>query len=269
MSEPRRIETGVGPASGSTPVFVDRLLSAAAWPLLPLLLAQGMWLRRRVPRLPEAGGPDQGRVGGGGPPIRLLVLGESTVAGVGVETHEQGLAGHLARRLAATTGRGVEWRALGRNGATARITHDELLPRLPAQPLDAVVIALGVNDVFRMHSPRHWSADLVRLVAGVRALAEPPVLLLAPVPPMDRFPAIPWPLRTVVGARARRLDGAVRRLGLGCSFAWTTPDPRQFCADGVHPSAEGYAAWGAALADEVAGRLQEIESRGPASLSPP
>ncbi len=69
--------------------------------LAPLLVVQARRARRDTPRLPEAGGADRGREGSGdGPPLRLLVVGESTAAGVGVAEHRQGLGAHLARALA-------------------------------------------------------------------------------------------------------------------------------------------------------------------------
>jgi lysophospholipase L1-like esterase len=245
--------TGVEPRAGSAPVLRTRLLAAAAWPLLPLLLLQGAWLRRRVPRLPEASEPT-GSTPGNGAPLRLLLLGESTAAGVGVERHAQGIGGQLARELTRRTGRPVAWCAVGRNGATARITRDALLPRVPAGPWDAVVIALGVNDVLRMHRPARWAADLASLVDALRSRPGIGRVVLAPVPPMGCFPAIPQPLRAVLGARAACLDAAAHRVAtrLGAPRAaldHEVPDPALFCRDGVHPSEAGYAAWARLLPD--------------------
>ncbi|WP_236040775.1 hypothetical protein [Marinobacter nauticus] len=51
--------------------------------LFPVLLYQGKRTRRVTPRLPEATGDYAGQYGEGEPVFRLLVLGESTAAGVG------------------------------------------------------------------------------------------------------------------------------------------------------------------------------------------
>ena len=81
--------------------WTEPLRLMATWPLLPVALAQGLWLRGQVPRLPEASGPREDTVAGAaGMPLRLLLLGESTVAGVGAPTQEQALAAQLARALA-------------------------------------------------------------------------------------------------------------------------------------------------------------------------
>ena len=53
--------------------------------LSPLLIHQGRKARRDTPRLPEATGDCHGQYGDGMPERRLLVIGESTAAGVGVQ----------------------------------------------------------------------------------------------------------------------------------------------------------------------------------------
>jgi len=65
----------------------------------PLLLAQGLYVRRFTPRLPEPQGPRAGSCGQG-PSLRLLVVGDSAAAGVGVSHQDDALAGQLATCLA-------------------------------------------------------------------------------------------------------------------------------------------------------------------------
>ena len=94
----------------------------------PLLLAQGAWVRRVTPRLPEAAGP-RSVCTGAGPALSLLVTGDSSAAGVGVDTQEEALAGQLAARLAAA--RRVRWTVLARTGLDTRELA-ALLESLPA-----------------------------------------------------------------------------------------------------------------------------------------
>ena len=56
--------------------------------LAPLLLVQGRWVRRRTPLLPEPPGPRAGVIGQG-PVLRLLIVGDSSAAGVGVAHQAQ------------------------------------------------------------------------------------------------------------------------------------------------------------------------------------
>ncbi|NIP82235.1 MAG: SGNH/GDSL hydrolase family protein, partial [Gemmatimonadetes bacterium] len=57
----------------------------AAPALAPILVAQGLFVRWRTTRLPEPPGDREG-VTGAGPPLRLLVAGDSAAAGVGAST---------------------------------------------------------------------------------------------------------------------------------------------------------------------------------------
>jgi len=238
----------------------NRIVAAAAFPLLPVLFAQGRGVRRRTPRLADAAGPTAGIVAGAEPAISLVVIGESTVAGIGAAAHEGALTGQTAKALARLTGRAVRWRAAGRSGANARETA-ALARDLPREPADAVVLSLGVNDTLRFRPPPLWARDVARLIAAVRERVGPAPVLLAPVPPMHAFPALPQPLRAVLGARARRLDAALARLparvaGVAHAGLWVHPAPDLFCADGFHPSEGGYAVIGQRLAEELAPLLE-------------
>jgi lysophospholipase L1-like esterase len=246
--------------------FRTRLMAAAAYPLLPVLIAQGKGVRRRTPRLPDAAGATVGTIGrdGEGEPLRLLVLGESTVAGIGAAGHDRALTGCIAAGLARRTGRAVRWRAAGRSGANARAAM-ELVAELPDERSDVVVVSLGVNDTLRFRAPWLWMRDVERLIAAVRGRAGPAPVVLAPVPPMHTFPALPQPLRAVLGARARRLDAALARLPSRLAAVshvplWIEPAPELFCGDGFHPSEAGYAVIGEQLAAEAA-RLAGIDRR--------
>ena len=55
---------------------------AVFWLLLPVIAAQGLWLRRQATRLPGAAGERQGVVGDG-MPLHLLAFGDSIIDGVG------------------------------------------------------------------------------------------------------------------------------------------------------------------------------------------
>jgi lysophospholipase L1-like esterase len=237
-----------------------RLASSASLLLLPVLIVQGRRVRRATPRLPEAAGPREGRAAGAGPALRLLVVGESTAAGVGADNHDEALAGQAARALAGRTGRAVTWRVLGRNGATAALCRTVLLAEA-AEPVEAdvAVIALGVNDTLRFHAPGRWRRDLRHLAAAIRARCGPVPVVLAGVPPVGRFPALPQPLRGVLGLRAALLECAARRLAAELANARYVDVPPleeavdvYFAADGFHPSPRGYAAWAGAIADVAA-----------------
>jgi lysophospholipase L1-like esterase len=226
-------------------------------PLLPVLVAQGYWLRKTTPRLPDAAGPREGVVivdGAEGEPLRLIALGESTVAGMGARTHETGLAGQLAFALCRQTKRPVSWSVLARSGINARDCRTELAPQLKGMNADVVMIALGVNDTIELHTARRWTNDVERLIDAVRDEVGDALMLLSGVPPMDRFPALPQPLRFVLGARSAALERATVELTKRLRrvehvpFAIEKDCDELFCEDGFHPSERGYQLWAEQLA---------------------
>ncbi|KJS28760.1 MAG: hypothetical protein VR64_23295 [Desulfatitalea sp. BRH_c12] len=237
---------------------LQQALSAVSLALLPILMVQGKQVRRRTPKLPEAAGPNRGWIAARGVPLRVLVIGESTVAGVGARTHAQALTGQLAAALARKTERTVQWHAVGRSGASAREVHRLLQPALKAEIADLAVLALGVNDVLHFRSASGWRKDLQHLIATLRAHLGTLPVLLAPVPQMQHFPALPQPLRGVLGLRARVLDRASGRLARQMTRVVHVPlvmDANAadfFCRDGFHPSEAGYAVWAEQLAAAAA-----------------
>lgn len=193
----------------------------------------------------------------------LTVLGESSVAGVGVRTQEQGLAFSVARTLAERTGCPVCWEAVGLTGATMSKVRRDLVVRLKMEPGTFVVVALGINDTVRLTRQKRW-------IAGARQLTETLVglgagkVVFSSVPPLGHFPALPPPLRGIMGVRSRLLDALLRESldplegARYCQIQW--PDPRQLMADdGFHPSAQGYLEWGRQLGVEVAGLAEPAQ----------
>ena len=218
--------------------------------LAPVLLAQAVQVRRRALALPEAAGPRDG-VAGQGPVLRLLIVGDSSDAGVGVAHQDQALAGHLVAGLARDFT--VHWRLIARTGATTAQT----LARLRAQPLDPIdiaVTALGVNDVTRQVPLRRWAADQAAL-AGLLTGAGARLVLRSGLPPMACFPLLPRPLRDVLGAQAAAMDAALAAAASDrlhhLPFDPARLDPAMMAEDGFHPGPAVYAAWGA----EAAARL--------------
>ena len=113
--------------------------------LSPLLIAQAVLTRRRAPMLPEAAGDRRG-VFGRGPVLRVLIVGDSSGAGVGVQTQDLALAGHLTRTLAEAAQAEVHWHLVAKTGITSAQAL-ELVKQERPRPADVAVVVLGVNDV--------------------------------------------------------------------------------------------------------------------------
>lgn len=213
-------------------------------------------MRRVTPRLPEAAGPTSGRAGTActGVPLSLLVVGESPVAGVGVATQGEAITARFAQALAAGTGRPVAWRAFGMNGATVSDAQQLLLPQIPCTDVDMALLAFGVNDTTAFRPVARWRADLHNIWAALHARCAPRLILLSGVPPLADFPALPQPLRSVMGLKAQALDAAAQELAaqlphtIHVPFCFEIRDPALLAHDGYHPSAHGCNAWAACLA---------------------
>lgn len=218
-------------------------LAAGSVALAPLLLAQAWHVRRVTPRLPEAEGERAGRLGEG-PPLRLLILGDSAAAGVGAAHQHEALAGQLVRRLAPHFA--LDWQLLAATGdrtADAR----RRLAALPAVRADVVLTSLGVNDVTALRSANAFMAQQRALAEQLRGCGAR-LLLLSGLPPVHAFPALPQPLRWALGAQARRFDALLaawcssqpdcRHLPFG-----ELPDRAMLASDGFHPGPPVYAFW--------------------------
>ena len=230
--------------------------TAAKIAFAPLLLAQGLAVRRRALVLPEAAGPRDGEAGAG-PPLRLLIVGDSSAAGVGAAHQDEALAGRLVARLAAH--HQVSWRLIARTGATTASTLARL-GETPGAPYDLAVLALGVNDLTHAVPLGRWRAQQAALRARLAERFGVRRIYASGLPPMGAFPALPQPLRWVMGQSARRYDAALARDLAGLpgarhlAFALALT-PGLMAADGFHPGPAGYALWAEALAEAIGADL--------------
>lgn len=222
--------------------------------------AQGVWLRATVKPAPPAGGPDRGTTAGCSPgesgehgsPLNIVVLGDSTAAGCGVATHEDGFAGCLARSLAERTGRPVAWQAIGQFGATGTRIRHKLLPRVESG-LDLVVLLAGANDVLGRRDPAIWAEDLDAILDGLADRTRH--VAVVGIPPFALFPSIPTVLGRYLAGSAAALDETSRRIcAIRPATRWigATGEPGHgfFAADRFHPSHDGYRRWAQTVADD-------------------
>ncbi len=228
----------------------------------PILLAQGLYVRRVTPRLPEPPGERAG-CAGCGPALRLLIAGDSAAAGGGAPDLASALAGQLVARLAAH--RRVSWRLVARTGNTIGDAIAQL-DAAPAEPFDVAVLSVGVNDVTGGTSMRRWVASQQRLAELLQARFAVRRILLTAIPPMQAFTALPHPLAWYLGRAAAQLNDATRQWArgrAGCEFVESAfaLEPDLLASDGFHPGPAAYARWAAQLAE----RLRS----GPARRTPP
>ena len=212
--------------------------------LFPVILGQALYAAKTSPKLPEPEGPRRG-VTGKGQPLRLLILGDSSAAGVGVEQQADALLGQTLGALHDDFE--VHFQLVAKTGATTADT----LQRLAAQPeqrFDAVIIGLGVNDVTSGMRRTKWIAQTEALIEGLTTRFHARHICLTGLPPVSRFPLLPQPLRWVVGRQAARFDRASRRIAARHAhvdrITFDLPlEPRMMARDGYHPGPLIYTRW--------------------------
>ncbi len=226
------------------------------WLGFALLLPQALWVRRRSTRFADAQGEPDGLVPGP-EPARLLAIGDSIIAGVGCRTLERACAGQTAEQLAADLGRGVNWSALGKTGATTTGILHRLVPKLPEDAADVFLVSAGVNDITALKKIPEWRTDLEALVAALHRHSPQAQIVMLGIPPMGCFPRLPQPLRALFGLRARGFDRAAAQLfgtlphGIYVPF-YQGLSPEEFAPDGYHPSESSCTEIARRLVDAIA-----------------
>lgn len=229
------------------------LSGAAILPFAPFLYLQGQYVRRRIGVLPDAGGEKRGVHGADDAPVKLLVIGESTVAGLGARTHKTALAGQFARHLSERIGRSVEWFAIGKNGVTATRTIMELVPQMPDEKFDYVLLGVGGNDVLKLSSPLKWRRSMLKLIDIMREKNPNVTIFITNAPAIRLSPILPQPIKFILGHLSALHDKNTKeftaRMPRVFYFHQPTEVPADFFADGIHPSEKGYEVWSKAMVD--------------------
>jgi len=238
------------------------------WTLFPFALPQAVRLRRTAPRFSPPRCDTVGRYGSGAP-LKVLAIGDSVIAGVGVDYLRDAFVGQTTRALAETLKRTVHWSVFGRSGARVEHLLAEYVQRLPDAPADVILLSVGVNDVTGLTLVPVWRRRLRQLLLTLRQHSPNAVIGIAGLPPMHAFPLLPEPLRFAAGQRGKAFDLVGRRLAgalpgvIHMPIEFETIDG-SFCDDGFHPSARSYAVFGQRMAQLLAHDLSQT-NRLPAS----
>jgi lysophospholipase L1-like esterase len=238
-------------------------LTLAKLALGPLLIWQGRHVRATALRLPEAAG-ERSRPGGR---LRLLIVGDSSAAGVGAVHQDEALAGRLAQALEKRRGEPVGWQLV----ATSCHGTAQALAQLESAELaaaDVLVTSLGVNDVVAQVPPQQAMAALAAIDALARSRAGVRLSLHCAAPPMQAFPLLPQPLRWFFGRQAARFNAVLAASVAGQPHRRVVHLPQAMqhnaaalmAVDGFHPGPPGYALWAETLADLIETGLEREDA---------
>lgn len=201
-------------------------------------------------------GPATGR------PLKLVVLGDSTAAGVGAEKSDRSYPAQLAARLG-QDGYRVSLSALGVSGARTGDVLREQVPHAEGLDPDLVFVGIGANDAIHVTPIDSVRSDMEEVLRRLRATGAAVVVAGAPDMHIEGFLE---PLRSLSAWRGRMVEDAITsvarsqgvpvvplRAVAGPRFA---ANPRLYnSADRLHPSAAGYDVWVDAILPVVRGAL--------------
>jgi len=271
-------------------VATTKIAGAAKEVLLaPIYLYQGYKVKRDTVRLPEPEGERHGRVkladavqqtmNDNDHTLSVMVVGDSAAAGVGSQTQQDALAGQLIPALQQQAldnpSFGQQFATLSWSvQATTGHTSFDILRRLyvipkPSQPLDVMVISVGVNDTTSKVAAAEWQQRLEAIIAIAQRKFAVRQLIFARLPQMEQMPALPAPLSHFVGAKATKLDDILQQVCdahdgvtyMATDFARMLDEHANgapidisvmFADDGFHPSSLMYGYWAQQLAELIA-----------------
>jgi lysophospholipase L1-like esterase len=227
--------------------------------LFPVYFSQAFALRRHALTLTPAVGPTEGRIGRGDP-LHFLAVGDSIISGVGARRIQQSTVGHVARFMSGRLAREINWRAAGMIGAGARRVRRDVVPALPQQRFDAILLSVGVNDVLKLERSGRFRRQLLKLVRDLRTHSPDAVIAYLGLPPLGDFPKLRRPLRWIVGYRVRKFDAVAREALTRVPGVLHIPmryHPRadMFANDGLHPSETSQRRLAKLIAGELTPRI--------------
>jgi lysophospholipase L1-like esterase len=255
------------------------LLGAGA---LATTLAAEVVAARRHRFLPAAEPPLEisGTIGPeDGEPLTLVVLGDSSVAGVGADAAEDTLTYGVAKALSDQYR--VSLHALGVSGS--RLSHVVLdqLPQVEGLEPDIVLVCVGTNDVTHGTTLREAKRQLRLLVAGLAEVAPNARVIVSGLPPAETAAAFHRPLRDLLGLRAllftRLYRAELTPHGISVfDIAKLTKSAfhgkrEMFSADLFHPSSAGYAflasIYGRAVRESLEAATRDLQPDPEAELA--
>ena len=243
-------------------------LSVLGASLFGLLRAEAELARKTIGFLDQTPPDATGWYGGNrhGPALKMVLLGDSSAAGYGVDTVRETPGAHLASGLAEGMDRRVYLRSFAVVGAQTRDLAGQIDAALRVEP-DVAVILIGANDVTHARRP----SESVRLLSeGVRRLRLAGVeVVVGTCPDLGTIEPIAPPLKQVARLWSRRLAAAqtiavVEAGGRTVSLAsvlgpeFSAMPALLFGPDRFHPSAAGYSSLAAVLLPSLLAAMDVI-----------
>ena len=230
---------------------------------------QGKKIRASVPKLPEAKGLEGHCYfnGKNKRPLKIISIGESTIAGVGVQTHEEGFTGTFANEISKLFEFNVDWRVYARSGYTAKRVDTKIIPKINESKADLIIVGLGGNDAFTLNRPAKWKNEIDSLIKSIKAKFPEALIIFCNMPPIKEFPAFTSLIKFTVGNLVEILGEELKEVVTDHKNVFYFGDKitlsgwiekfqlkkkmEDFFSDGVHPSKLTYQTWAKDIAREI------------------
>lgn len=222
---------------------------------LPVLIVQGKQVRKQALKLPEAVGARVGTTDNSAkPPLSILILGDSSAAGVGAAHQNDALLGQLVLKLQHDFD--LSWTLVAKTGARTQDIITMLELTAPTKKVDIVITSLGVNDVTSLQRTANWLSAQEKLHQYCFSKLGAKHIVVSGMPPMYKFPLLPQPLRWVMGSIAKQFDRR-QAIAIGkCDNKSYEPllvelDQSAMAVDGFHPGPLIYRALAESLSERI------------------
>ncbi|MFC0261071.1 SGNH/GDSL hydrolase family protein [Fontibacter flavus] len=229
--------------------FVELILFI---PFSPILIQLGKNLRKNITRLTPFSEAIVHKSHSA--KSKILIIGESTAAGVGASSVEKTISSQVFHQLK----KAHDIYNLGKNGLRAFQLKKLYTKGNPEDltKIDIVIILIGANDCFNFTSPGKFQSALSEFLEEITSIGSVKKIIIPTIPPVNQFPAIPSLIRFFLGWHRSILAREILHLKTKFSLVdfenSSEKFPKNFFApDGIHPSDLGYELLAKQISDKI------------------
>lgn len=236
-------------------------------PKLPGLYFESKAMRKVLPEMRNAPDLDGQVTMGNAELLKILFIGESTISGVGVKSNAEGFAGSLSRRLSDKISKNIDWKVFAKSGFNAKKIAVQIVPNIPDNSADLIVIGIGGNDAFELTHPDNFEADVKTLIKNLKNKFPTTPLVFINFPAVADFPALTPRLKKLMIDWVETLHAKMLKIAATEALVYFDPEIVTFdrwkeklqleievgelFSDGIHPSKLSYDLWAQIVVDFI------------------
>lgn len=221
-------------------------------PIFPILYIIGKKIKNNIIKLPSRSEYLKIEAKESNP--KLLIIGESTAAGVGASSTETTFASQIFKH----TGEKFAITNIGKNGLKAnnlRRLYEKSESEIE-NSFSKAIILIGANDCFNLTPPWKFKRELETFILFLIKEKKVEKVTIPLIPPVHEFPLIPAIMRFFLGwhrniltAELESLEKSVSQISFDNHKSKTSEV--FYSEDGIHPSDYGYELIALAIAENI------------------